>query len=188
MKHPPIKTRASVLHAVTEEILARQDRQLPTDLKGVDEFFPDTDALVDALLLRWHTLLTARLERALGAGLGEGQESVIEAWRHAAETYRGVRHVLDELDEHPPNATIAHAVRTTARNDWAAMAVAAGLASGFDEPAIRLGHRLELEARRRDQISPPLHRDEPERHRGRHRQQLPLRQGLAERFKKICFR
>jgi hypothetical protein len=30
------------------------------------------------------------------------------------------------------------------------MAIAAGLASGFDEPAARVGRRLELEARRRN--------------------------------------
>jgi hypothetical protein len=30
------------------------------------------------------------------------------------------------------------------------MALAAGLASGYDEPAARVGHHLELEARRRN--------------------------------------
>lgn len=78
---------------------------------------------------------------------------VIEAWRHATETYRGVRMVVDELAENPPPDGVAHAVRATARNDWAAMAIAAGLASGFDEPASRVGHRLELEARRRNQLA-----------------------------------
>lgn len=191
MRRAPPPTRANVLHAVTEEILARRDGQLPTDLEHVKEFFPDTDALVDALLLRWHTLLTARLERALGAGRGEPEETVIEAWQQAAEAYRGVRLVLDRLAEHPPTTTIERAVRTTARHDWAAMAVAAGVASGFDEPAVRLGHRLELEARRRDQAGASHHRHEPQLHRHRrhrHRQHLPELQSLAYRVKRICFR
>ncbi|QWC84172.1 hypothetical protein KLP28_11260 [Nocardioidaceae bacterium] len=92
---------------------------------------------------------------------------------------------------HPPTATIERAVHTTARHDWAAMAVAAGVASGFDEPAVRLGHRLELEARQRDQASASLYRHEPQlrRHRQhRHRQHLPERQSLVYRVKKICFR
>jgi hypothetical protein len=51
----------------------------------------------------------------------------------------------------------------TARNDWAAMAIAAGLASGFDEPAARVGHRMELEARRRNQLERSTARDPHER-------------------------
>lgn len=75
---------------------------------------------------------------------------VIEAWRHATGIYWGVRRVIGELAENPPTEGVAHAVRTTERNDWATMAIAAGLASDFDEPAVRVGHRLELEARRRN--------------------------------------
>ena len=108
--------------------------------------------LADALLLRWHTLLTASLERGLAGDPEDRKETVIEAWRHATETYRGVRMIIDELAENPTTDGVAHAVHATARNDWAAMAIAAGLASGFDEPAIRVGHRLELEARRRNNI------------------------------------
>lgn len=152
MKNHPKPTRAGVLHAVTEEILARKDGQIPTDIDGIDTFFNDPDDLADALLLRWHTLLTASLERGLVGDPEDREEMVIEAWRHASETYRGVRMVIDELAENPTTDGVAHAVRATARNDWAAMAIAAGLASGFDEPAIRVGHRLELEARRRNNI------------------------------------
>lgn len=60
--------------------------------------------------------------------------------------------VIDELTDNPPTEDFADAVRMTARNDWAAMAIAAGLASGLDEPAARVGQRLELEARRRNQV------------------------------------
>ncbi|KQY61109.1 hypothetical protein ABKW28_16290 [Nocardioides sp. 31GB23] len=77
----------------------------------------------------------------------------IEPWRQATKTYRGGRMVIDELTENPPTEGVAHAVRTTARHDWAAMAIAAGLASGLDEPAIRVGHRLEIEARRSNQLA-----------------------------------
>jgi len=152
MRNDPKPTRAGVLHAVTEEILARKDGQIPTNIDGIDTFFHDTEGLADALLLRWHTLLTASLERGLVGDPEDREEMVIEAWRHATNTYRGVRMVIDELTENPPTDGVAHAVRTTARNDWAAMAIAAGLASGFDEPAIRVGHRLELEARQRNQL------------------------------------
>jgi hypothetical protein len=152
MKKDPKPTRAGVLHAVTEEILARKDGQIPTNVDGIDTFFHDPEDLADALLLRWHTLLTASLERGLAGDPEDRKEMVIDAWRHAAETYRGVRMVIDELAENPPTEGVAQAVRTTARNDWAAMAIAAGLASDFDEPAIRVGHRLELEARRRNNL------------------------------------
>lgn len=161
MKKAPKPTRAGVLHAVTEEILARQDGQIPTNLDGLDTFFHGTEGLADALLLRWHTLLTTSLERGLVGDPEDREEMAIEAWRHATVTYRGVRMVIDELAENPPTEGVAHAVRTTARNDWAAMAVAGGLASGFDEPAIRVGHRLELEARQRNQLAEHTAAPEP---------------------------
>lgn len=184
MRRAPAPSRASVLHAVTEEILARQDGQLPTDVEHVEEFFPDTDALVDALLLRWHALLTARLERALGSGSDQRRESVVEAWRHAAASYRGVRRLLDELAEHPPSTAVADAVHSTARHDWAAMAVAAGLASGFDEPAIRLGQQLEREARRRDRLALARPGEQGQQH---HHQRL-TRKRLVRRVKMMCAR
>jgi hypothetical protein len=161
MKNDPKPTRADVLHAVTEEILARKDGQIPTNIDGIDTFFHGTEGLADALLLRWHTLLTASLERGLVGDPEDREEMVIEAWQHAAETYRGVRMVIDELTENPPTDGVSHAVRATARNDWAAMAIAAGLASGFDEPAIRVGHRLEIEARRRNQLAEQTAGHEP---------------------------
>jgi hypothetical protein len=161
MRNDPKPTRAGVLHAVTEEILARKDGQIPTNIDGIDTFFHGTEGLADALLLRWHTLLTASLERGLVGDPEDREEMVIEAWRHATNTYRGVRMVIDELTENPPTDGVAHAVRTTARNDWAAMAIAAGLASGFDEPAIRVGHRLELEARQRNQLAEHTAAPEP---------------------------
>lgn len=121
MRNDPKPTRAGVLHAVTEEILARKDGQIPTNIDGIDTFFHDTEGLADALLLRWHTLLTASLERGLVGDPEDREEMVIEAWRHATNTYRGVRMVIDELTENPPTDGVAHAVRTTARNDWAAI-------------------------------------------------------------------
>lgn len=151
MRHQPRPTRATVLHAVTQEILDRQDGRIPTDLDDVDTFFAGQEDLIGALLLRWHTLLAARIERALAEEPDDREGSVIDAWRHAAADYRGVRMVIDELATNPPTEAIRRAVATTARHDQAAMAVAAGLASAFDEPAVRVGHRLELAARRRMQ-------------------------------------
>ena len=92
----------------------------------------------------------ASIERGLVDDPEDRREAVIEAWRHASRIYSGVRKVVDEMAEDPPTDVVAHAVLATARNDWAAMAIAAGLASGIDEPGARVGQRLELEARRRN--------------------------------------
>ena len=152
MKEGPKPSRASVLHEVIEEILVRKDGQIPTDIEGIATFFDDIEDLANALLLRWHTRLVASLERGLADEPEDRDEAVIEAWQHATWIYWGVRKVIDELAENPPTEGVAPPGRTTARNDWAAMAGAAGLASGFDEPAVRVGHRLELEARRRTNL------------------------------------
>jgi hypothetical protein len=150
MKDEPKPSRATVLHAVIDDILARKDGHIPTNIDGVELFFDGIEDLANALLLRWHTRLVASLERGLADDPEDRKEAVIEAWRHANWIHGGVRMVLDELAENPPTEVVAHAVRMTARNDWAAMAIAAGLASGHDEPSIRVGQRLELEARHRD--------------------------------------
>lgn len=149
MKREPKPSRATVLHAVTETILARKDGQIPADIEGTDKFFSSAEDVAEALLLRWHTHLTASLERGLADDPEDRQEMVVQAWQRATETYMGVRMLIDNLAENPPTEGVANAVRATARNDWAAMAVAAGLASDFQEPAARVGHRLELEARQR---------------------------------------
>jgi AcrR family transcriptional regulator len=150
VKDRPKPSRATVLHNLIEEILARNDGQIPTTIEGTDTYFNNIEDLANALLLRWHTRLVASLERSLVDDPEDRREAVIEAWRHATRIYSGVRKVIDDLADHPPTEEVAHAVRATAHNDWAAMAVAAGLASAFDEPAVRVGHRLELEARRRN--------------------------------------
>jgi hypothetical protein len=150
MKDEPKPSRASVLHAMIDNILARKDGEIPTNIDGIDTFFDGIEDLANALLLRWHTRLVASLERGLVDDPEDREEAVIEAWRHATWIYWGVRMVIDKLAENPPTEEVAHAVHMTARNDWAVMALAAGLASGYDEPAIRVGHRLELQARRRN--------------------------------------
>lgn len=149
MKDRPKPTRSGVLHAVIEDILNRDDGQVPTNIEGMDIHFNTVEDLANALLLRWHTRLVASLERSLVGDPEDLEEAVIEAWRHAAKIYSGVRKVVDELADHPPTDLVHHAVMTTARNDWAVMAITAGLASGVDEAGVRIGHRLELEARRR---------------------------------------
>ncbi len=150
MKDRPKPSRATVLHALIEEILARDDGQIPTNIEGTDTYFTSVEDLANALMLRWHTRLVASLERGLVDDPEDRREAVIEAWRHASRIYSGVRRVIDEMAEDPPTDVVAHAVLTTARNDWAAMAIAAGLASGIDELGARVGQRLELEARQRN--------------------------------------
>jgi hypothetical protein len=150
VKDRPKPSRATVLHALIEEILARDDGQIPTNIEGTDTYFNNDEDLANALLLRWHTRLVASLERGLVDDPEDRREAVIEAWRHASRIYSGVRRVIDEMAEDPPTDVVAHAVLATARNDWAAMAIAAGLASGIDELGARVGQRLELEARQRN--------------------------------------
>lgn len=150
MKDRPKPSRATVLHALIEEILARDDGQIPTNVEGTDTYFNNVEDLANALLLRWHTPLVASLERGLVDDPEDRREAVIEAWRHASRIYSGVRKVVDEMAEDPPTDVIAHAVLATARNDWAVMAIAAGLASGIDDLGARVGQLLELEARRRN--------------------------------------
>lgn len=105
--------------------------------------------------------MVASLERGLADEPLDREEVVIEAWRHASEIYRGVRMVIDQLEANPPSESVAHAIRMTARNDWVTMAIAAGLASSADEAAVRAGHRLELEARRRNLIEENPGREQP---------------------------
>ena len=83
--------------------------------------------------------------------------------------------VIDQLVADPPTEAIDNAVRTTTSNDWAAMAVAAGLASDFDHAATRVGRRLELEARRRNELVQP--------HPGE--SAAPQDRGALARFKKM---
>ncbi len=158
MKDGATPSRAAVLHEVIEVILSRQDGRLPTDLDNVEIFFADAEDLISTVLLRWHTLLASRLEHAVADEPDDRAQSVIGAWRDAADDYRGVRLLIDQLSAHPPSTAVERAVRATSRHDWAAMAVCAGQASSFDPPAIRAGRQLELEARRlvpRDQPSRP---------------------------------
>lgn len=161
MQHDPKPRRAATLHAVIDEIVVRKDGQIPYDVEGVEACFDGIEDLANALLLRWHTRLVASLERGLADEPLDREEVVIDAWRHANEIYRGVRMVIDELEANPNSESVAHAIRMTARNDWATMAIAAGLASRADEAAVRAGHRLELQARRRDLIEENEGREQP---------------------------
>lgn len=161
MKTHPRPSRASVLQAVIEEIQAHSDGQIPRCVDDVDIYFRDTEDLANTLLLRWHTRLASILEDEMLGEPENRQEATIEAWRRASRTYCGVRKVIDELAANPPSEAIAHAVRTTTYNDWAAMAVAAGLASGFNRAASRVGQGLELEARRRNEVAQRRRADRP---------------------------
>lgn len=150
MKKKPQQTRSAVLHAVIDEILTSQNGQIPTDIDGVDDFFEGLDDLIYSLLLCWHTHLLVSLDRGLADEPEDREDAVIEAWRHATWIYWGMRLIIDDLAANPPTEGVAHAIAVTARNDWASMAITAGLASSFDEPAVRIGHRLETKARERN--------------------------------------
>lgn len=154
MTTTPAYTRANVLQAVINEAQVRQDGHLPSDLPGVTTTFVDTADLVGALLLRWHTRLATALERAMGEYPLDLEAAVVRAWRRARDESAGVRLVLDRLAANPPNEAVARALRTTAHNDWAYMAVAAGLASTLDAAATPVGRSLETKARCGDHPEP----------------------------------
>lgn len=150
MTHAPTYRRAAVLQAVIEEAQARQDGHLPCELPGVSITFHDTEDLIGALLLRWHTRLATALERSVADEPLDREAAVVRAWRTARDETAGLRLVLDRLAANPPNDAVERALCTTARNDWAYMAVAAGLASTLDATAARVGRQLELKARNGD--------------------------------------
>lgn len=81
MKDRPNPSRSGVLHAVIDEILTRDDGQVPTDIEGITTYFSTIDDLANAVLLRWHTRLVASLERGLVDDPEDREEAVIEAWR-----------------------------------------------------------------------------------------------------------
>jgi hypothetical protein len=153
--------RGDTLRAVTDEANARRDGVLPTELPGVAETFTDELDLVAALQLRWHTRLSGRIERALTEEPAELEQAVIEAWRATADELVGVREILDAQRAHPSTPEIGEALEKAHAKDLVLMAAMAGLAGTADPGAVRVGERLEAEARRTyDPLATPRHRRE----------------------------
>jgi hypothetical protein len=106
VKDQPKPSRATVLHTLIEEIPARNDGHIPTNIEGTDTYFDNVEVLANALLLRWHTRLVASLERSLVDDPEDRREAVIEAWRHAARIYSAYAVSSTSLQRtHPPTSS-----------------------------------------------------------------------------------
>lgn len=116
--------RSSTLRRVVRAVDA--GATLPWDA-DVTAAFGDRETLLVALHDHWSRQLLCRIDVALELGAGTPQESVSVAWRSAVRDQPGVRRVLDAESADP-------ALRAARRSLFAAVAVAAGLAT-FDDPA-----------------------------------------------------
>ena len=130
--------RGDVLRDVVAEAEARRDGVLPTELPGVTETFGDAHHLLAALQLRWHTRLAGGIERALLDQPDDLEAAVVSAWRAAAAELAGVRRILDAHRE---------ALERAHRKEVVMLAVLAGRANAADGTAVRIGERLEEQAR-----------------------------------------
>ena len=121
--------RGDVLRRVVDEAEARRDGVLPMELPGVTETFGDAHHLLAALQLRWHTRLAGGIERALLDQPDDLEAAVVSA---------GVRRILDAHRE---------ALERAHHKEVVMLAVLAGRANAADVAAVRIGERLEEQAR-----------------------------------------
>ena len=75
------------------------------------------------------------------------ETAVVSAWRAAATELAGVRRILDAQRAAPASPETGEALERAHRKDAVMLAVMAGLASGADVAAVRIGERLEERAR-----------------------------------------
>ncbi len=139
--------RGDVLREVVDEANARRDGTLPMELPGVTETFGDEFHLVAALQLRWHTRLAGHVERALMEQPSDLESAVLSAWRGTASELVGVRRILDALRAAPTTPQIGEALATAHRKDAVLLAAMAGKANAGDANAVRIGERIEEQAR-----------------------------------------
>ena len=130
--------RGDVLRRVVDEAEARRDGVLPMELPGVTETFGDAHHQLAAMQLRWHTRLAGGIERALLDQPDDLEAAVVSAWRAAAAELAGVRRILDAHRE---------ALERAHHKEVVMLAVLAGRANAADVAAVRIGERLEEQAR-----------------------------------------
>jgi hypothetical protein len=151
--------RGEVLRTVIDEANHRLDGTLPMELPDVRDAFADELNLLAALQLRWHTRLSGRIERALLEEPSALEAAVIEAWRGTADELPGVREILDAHRANPSTPEIRAALEKAHRKDLVLLAAMAAKASTTDPPAVRVGQRIEDEARTTyDPTAAPRHR------------------------------
>jgi hypothetical protein len=139
--------RGEILRTVTEVADARRDGVLPMDVPGVAETFGDELTLLGALQLRWHTRLAGRIERELMNQPLDLEGAVVTAWQATAAELPGILAVVDRHRAAPLDDAMADAMTKSAAKERTMLAVMAGLSSGQDSAAIRVGARIEERAR-----------------------------------------
>jgi hypothetical protein len=139
--------RGDVLRQVVDEANSRRDGTLPLELPGVTETFGDEFHLVAALQLRWHTRLAGHIERALMEQPSDLEPAVLSAWRVTASELAGVRQILDAYRAEPSSPEMGDALETAHRKDAVLLAAMAGRANAGDANAVRIGERIEEQAR-----------------------------------------
>ena len=139
--------RGEILRTVIDVADARRDGALPLDVEGVAETFADELALLGALQLRWHTRLAGRIERELLTQPLDLEQAVVVAWQATAAELPGIRAIVDRHRAEPLDAAMAEAMTKSAAKEHVLLAMTAGLASGQDGAAVRVGAGIEARAR-----------------------------------------
>ena len=140
-------SRGETLRVVMDTANHRRDGVLPMGLPGVTENFTDELDLIGALLLKWHARLSGNIERALVREPMDLESAVAAAWHTTAEQLPGVRLVIDRCMKQPTGPEMERALARARENEWARLAIAAGLANTKDDAALVVGRHIERRAR-----------------------------------------
>jgi hypothetical protein len=139
--------RGEILRDVLASADRRRDGELPLDVPGVAETFPDELSLLGALQLRWHTRLAGRIERELTRQPLDLEAAVVAAWQATADELPGVRAIVDRQRTAPATPEIAAAMEKSAAKEHILLAMMAGRVSAPDATAARVGAEIEQRAR-----------------------------------------
>ena len=139
--------RGEILRDVVHVANDRRDGALPMSVPGVAENFTDELDLVGALLLSWHARLSGNIERAMAREPMDLESAVASAWRTTAEQMPGVRMVIDRSTAAPATLEMERAMSRAHDRETAYLAIAAGLANGYNAVATEHGRRVEQLAR-----------------------------------------
>jgi len=132
--------REKALQVAVRLLDRRRDGELPWDDHAVRAGFEDPTELLLALQMRWHTRLSAEVERELAEQPLDLDLAVATAWREAAAALPGARAALDAYEGDP-------ALATAEAKELGFLASAAGLAEPGDPNGVPIGRRIRDEAR-----------------------------------------
>jgi hypothetical protein len=139
--------RGEVLASVYDVLDARRDGVLPMGLPGVAETFGTEDALLGALLLRWHTRLSGHLELALMAQPVDVDQAVVDAWHATADELPGIRAVLDHYLAEPTDEQMETVLAVSAGKEHLMLGAMAGRHGPTPGHTAVAGRRLAERAR-----------------------------------------